>query len=332
MQIGSPSAHRLEPPRANEALKARFTGSSWTSIGASVVVMAICVALVDTRQLVDQLSRVEAHWLAVALVLHLTQVLLLGLRWSMISTRLGAPLGFVRAAREYALSLVVNQILPGGAAGDGLRTLRRAEDPGQGLLSSLEAVAIDRLSGQLVLWLFVLVGLPLTFASGVASAATFVWLLLGATGVTLISWAALSLVPALRVRRDSILAFLRRAVGVLLHPKRALGHASLSALLVSLSLAQVWVAARALGIELGVWRLVWLGPLMLVAASLPSFLGGWGIRESASALLFAAVGMGSGEGVAVSVVYGAFALLSSLPGLLVLLYRDGDEPAVPVGR
>jgi len=42
---------------------------------------------------------------------------------------------------------------------------------------------------------------------------------------------------------------------------------------------------------------------ILLAASVPSFFGGWGIREGASAILFGSVGLGSSSGVAVSLVF-----------------------------
>jgi phosphatidylglycerophosphate synthase len=73
-------------------------------------------------------------------------------------------------------------------------------------------------------------------------------------------------------------------------------------------------------------QLVWLGPLVMVAASVPSFFGGWGVREGASALLFAAAGMPQSTGVAVSMVYGAFALVVSLPGFIVLLFDNERAP------
>ena len=87
----------------------------------------------------------------------------------------------------------------------------------------------------------------------------------------------------------------------------------LSLLFTGLVLAQLYVAARALGIELRFGQLLWLGPLLLLATSMPSFFAGWGIREGASALLFASVGLPSSSGVAVALVFGAFTLIASPP-------------------
>jgi uncharacterized membrane protein YbhN (UPF0104 family) len=59
--------------------------------------------------------------------------------------------------------------------------------------------------------------------------------------------------------------------------------------------------------------------LVLLAAAVPLNLGGWGPREGAAAGAFAAVGLGAEEGLAASVAFGVMALVSTLPGLLVLL-------------
>jgi phosphatidylglycerophosphate synthase len=59
----------------------------------------------------------------------------------------------------------------------------------------------------------------------------------------------------------------------------------------------------------------------LLATSVPSFFGGWGIREGASALLFHTVGLGGSSGVALSLLFGAFALVCAMPGFMVLLFE-----------
>jgi hypothetical protein len=67
--------------------------------------------------------------------------------------------------------------------------------------------------------------------------------------------------------------------------------------------------------------------LVLLAAAVPLNLGGWGPREGAAAWAFASVGLGAAQGVAASVAYGVLALVSTLPGLAVLLLtRSAPRP------
>ncbi|NNM34814.1 MAG: UPF0104 family protein, partial [Gemmatimonadetes bacterium] len=66
----------------------------------------------------------------------------------------------------------------------------------------------------------------------------------------------------------------------------------------------------------------------------PISVAGWGLREGAAALLWSAAGLTTAEGVAVSVAYGLIVLLSTLPGLAVLLAsllrRSGSSSQVEV--
>lgn len=59
--------------------------------------------------------------------------------------------------------------------------------------------------------------------------------------------------------------------------------------------------------------------LALLVMGLPVNIGGWGPREAASTLAFGAAGLGAAQGLATAVVYGVLTLVSSLPGVVVLV-------------
>src|SRR5690606_14587250 len=73
--------------------------------------------------------------------------------------------------------------------------------------------------------------------------------------------------------------FLRTGLRVLTFPRQLCVHLPLSLVLILLLLAQLYIAARAVGVVLSASQLLWLGPLVLLAMSAPSFFAGWGIRE-----------------------------------------------------
>jgi uncharacterized protein (TIRG00374 family) len=321
MTTASPSE---ESNRSPISLRAP-SGLGWTSIALSVVLVLASIGFADSRQVLERLRTVNVRWFGVAFALGLAQLALLGLRWSRIANELGLNLGWLKATSEYALSILANQVLPTGVAGDGLRAWRHSRAASEeSPYVVFEAMALDRISGQLALWLVVLLTAPLTLSAGLVHASS---LALGAAvllGCALSLWLLVSWVPGWQRNRARVITFLRRSAVFLFSPRGAAMHLPYSLLLVGFTLAQLYVAARAIGVELPWRELAWLGPLILVAASLPSFFGGWGVREGASALLFAAAGLPQSTGVAVSMVYGAFALVVSLPGFIVLLF-DGER-------
>jgi glycosyltransferase 2 family protein len=307
----APVDSALVPPRRPRAL-------AWTSVLLSAGLVLASVVLVDARQVLERLEKTDPRWLLAFFVLHVLQIVLLGLRWSTIARSLSVPLSWRRASAEYSLSILVNQLLPTGVAGDGLRALRHSRRAsGVPFGRVLEALALDRLSGQLGLLLVLLASMPWSLQHGLLDARA-AWLIGGGLlGLALV----LGYASRSRGRGGKLHALLVRTRGALLAPRRAAIHLPISLLLIATLLAQFYFAARAIGVELDVRLLFWLGPLVLLAASVPSFFGGWGIREGASAILFASVGFGSSTGVAVSLLFGAFALVCALPGFIVLLFE-----------
>jgi uncharacterized membrane protein YbhN (UPF0104 family)/phosphatidylglycerophosphate synthase len=283
------------------------------------------IGFADSKQVLSQLRSVDPRWLGAAFVIGLAQVALLGLRWSRVAEALGLELGWLKATTEYALSLLGNHVLPSGIAGDGLRGLRhsRRSDDGS-LLLVFEALALDRISGQVALWTIVLMSAPLTVAAGLVRLPALGVGALVAVIAALACWAIVWRVERFRVHALRAARLLRRYSVFLLSPRGAAVHLPISFVLVGLTVFQLYVAGRAIGVELPWLQLLWLGPLILIAGSVPSFFGGWGIREGASALLFVAAGWPQSTGVAVSMVYGSFALVISLPGFVVLLF-DGER-------
>lgn len=296
------------------------------SLAMSAGLITVCLLVVDARQVGERLRGVRPGWLAAFFAVYVLQVLLLGRRWSLIARQLDVPLGWRRACAEYGLSIAINVCLPTGVAGDGWRALRHAHrTPDHRLPKILETLALDRLSGQVALLLVVLAAVPFAIRAGLVGALQAA-LALGALLVAL--WAASRWARGATHGSGfsaSLRRFVRRAASVLLHPRRGAGHLSLSLLLVGTHLLQLWIAARAADITLDVFLLCWLGPLISLSASVPSFFGSWGIREGASALLFASAGLPSSAGVAVSLLVGTFSLLSALPGILVL-FLDAPGP------
>lgn len=295
-------------------------GLAWTSVALSAVLLVASVGSADSKRVIERLESVDTRWLWVSFAINALQIALLGLRWSRVANMLGIQLSWMKATTEYALSTLTNQVLPSGVAGDGLRALRHARSSDRGLLPVLEALALDRLSGQLGVWLAVLVSAPLIVQMGALDLKRLLLVVLLLAGGALLLWQV-----AVRWRYSQPAAlraenWLRKAAKCLLLPRNAAVHLPLSLLLVVFSLLQMYVASRALGVELPLLHLFWVGPLLMVAGTVPSFFGGWGIREGASALLFGAAGLSQSTGVAVSMVYGTFALLSSVPGLLVVLF------------
>ncbi len=118
--------------------------------------------------------------------------------------------------------------------------------------------------------------------------------------------------------------------GALLEARRGLlargswpGVVVSSAVVLAGHLTTFVLAARAAGSDAPLTELVPLLVLALIAMALPLNVGGWGPREGVTAWAFGAAGLGAGQGLAVSVVYGVLTFAAGLPGAAVLAVQWG---------
>ena len=123
-------------------------------------------------------------------------------------------------------------------------------------------------------------------------------------------------------------------------PIRALRHAaedlnrlrterSRTLLALSLSFASylnmalvMWLIVRGLNLGASLADCIILAPLVVLAAMLPISVGGWGVREGASILLFGLVGLSQAEAFALSAIFGLCGVAVTLPGSVLWLMRE----------
>lgn len=287
----------------------------------AVSLIGLVFFTVDTALLWRELARLSPVVFFSALAVTVVQVMVSAWRWRYTVSRLGLSLPYGLAVREYYLATFLNQVLPGGVLGDVNRAWRHSADSGQ-RLAALHGVAIERLSGQLVLAMAVVFAVVWLASNGHVLAVLFdrLWLLI----VVLVAViAGLFLVSRLSGRLADYLGQLRGDLRRSLLSWPALPvQLSSSLLLLASYLAVFLVLAQGAGYVHSVdslFLITALSVLLLLSMVIPVTVAGWGVREGVAALLWPLAGLPSEQGVALSVSYGVLVFVSGLPGLLVLL-------------
>jgi hypothetical protein len=90
-----------------------------------------------------------------------------------------------------------------------------------------------------------------------------------------------------------------------------------SILVVGCHVAILGVAVAAVGASVPPFRLAALALVILVGASIPLNIGGWGPREGVAGWTFAVAGLGAPTGVAASALFGVLAMIAVAPGLIL---------------
>lgn len=300
----------------------------------SAALLAAVALWVEPQEIMAEVQRLSAAWVALAFAISTLQIMLSAWRWQFTAGLIDVPLRFAYALREYYLALLVNQLLPGGVLGDAGRAHRHATQA-QSRGRAWRAVIIERASGQVAVGLLTLtalllsplwhsaLGVGLVTAVGLSVAVGFILVIV--SGLLLRqrfgTWLAQLPNWCQALARDVKRGLLQRGVW----PRQLL-----SSLVIVVSYGLVMVcAARAIGVELPALQVLALTPVLLLAMLIPFSVAGWGLREGVAAGVWALVGLPPAQGVAVSLAYGVLVFLASLPGIWVALSRR--ENAQPSG-
>lgn len=310
--VGAPT-HRL-PRGGPAALKA----------GTALLILVVLAARLGTEAFAAGIVALTPTALAAALAIGLVTTLGSTLRWTCVAARFGVRLAPGQALAAYYRSLFLNASLPAGVVGDAERAVRHgivSGTPG----AAARAVVVERLTGQLALW--VATAVALLIASPLRSAVANTAVVAAMTLLLLTAVAVGGLVAARRPGSGRVRAELHRLLRRDTWPQLA----ALSAVVLAGHVAMFAVAARAVGAREPLSALLPLFLVALVAMSVPLNIGGFGPREGAAAWAFGAAGLGAQLGVSTAVAYGALAFVASLPGLVVWLLgrRAGMRRRVP---
>lgn len=277
----------------------------------------------DFKSLMQRIQGIHVGWMSAAVAALMLQVAVVAVRWSEIAARCGAGLPVSQGARTTLIASFFNQVLPSTVGGDAVRVWLFAR-AGAGWSKATHSVLLDRFFGVLVLALMVVVCLPWSLTliknpvgqlallavglCSIAGAAVFI-----ALGYfrwhKLMEWAPTRHLIQMSVTTREIM-FTPRTIAVV---------TALSLLIHLLSVATAWCVAQSVDAPFQFGHALLLLPPVLLIASVPISIAGWGVRESAFVLAFSYAGLPEADGLIVSVLFGAAFFIVGLAGGLAWL-------------
>jgi uncharacterized membrane protein YbhN (UPF0104 family) len=289
--------------------------SAWLRLTTRLVVGAgVLIAVftqVGTGPFLHGLLSLDGRTIGAAILLAAVATAAAAWRWRLIATRLGVELRWSTAVGRYYQSQFLNTVLPGGIVGDVHRAVghgQRAES----IKQTARSVAIERIAGQVVqlaLALIVLAWFGTEF-EGYLLAALAIGL--GTIVVVLL----VTTVASVRARRVLLheVRELRAGLGSV---RVSVQVAIASVIVIACHVATLSIATAAVGQSVPPLRMLPLACVILIGASIPLNVGGWGPREGIAGWAFALAGFGASAGVAASTLFGALAIISFAPGAIL---------------
>ncbi len=288
---------------------------------------------VELDALLERLDRISfGYLLAAAVLVFFQNAVVMTWRWERVVGIIDVQPRPWQLFGPTVVSLFFNQVLPSTIGGDGMRVwLLRGLGRPIGL--AFRSVLIDRIIG-----LFALLALGLVGALGLVlifggSGPAWIMAAASAAGLVLVALApvlvrSLGWLPFARLRAG--LDVLAREVHLLAGRPRRLADLVLASLIGQVVLSgAVYLLALALEIPLGFWGAMAVVPGVLVAASLPISIAGWGVREGSMVVGLGLLGIGEGEAALISILFGLLFLAFGLLGGLVWMLQGSGRPAGP---
>jgi glycosyltransferase 2 family protein len=297
----------------------------------SALLLYLSVRSVDLRTVGQRLRGANFGWLAVVFLLLSLQVPLLGVRWREIAAVCGARLTVVQALRYTWIGQFFGQVLPATAGGDAVRIWLMARS-GKGWSTAIYSVLIDRVAGVSAMAAVLVLCLPWTLQLIHDPTARLALVLIGfgaLGGVIVFLACGASQFRALerwRVGRHFAAAsrmawrICRSAVGLRVMVLSITSHL--------LTVAAMWAGAMAVGGSVSFADVLLLVLPVLLIATLPISIAGWGIRESAMVLAFAYAGLPRDDGLMVSILFGLASLaVGACGGIIWISGHYSSRPA-----
>jgi uncharacterized membrane protein YbhN (UPF0104 family) len=285
-------------------------------LSVSVALLYFAVSRMNFASIGDRLNRMELGWIAAAMGLALLQPGVAAIRWQRVALACGAALPPGQALRFNLIASFFNQVLPSTIGGDAARIwlLARA---GAGWMKATYSVLLDRFIGVLALTAMVAAGLYWSLGLIESPVGQLMLVVIGLGGLA--AGAAFLLLGHWRVldrwrltRRLAEMAALARQM---LFSRSSGPQIVILSLLIQVMTALIaWSLARAVAAQFEfVHALLLVLPVMLIA-TVPVSIAGWGMREGAMVLAFSYAGLAEVDGLIVSVLLGAVMLAVGVIG------------------
>ncbi len=311
----------------------------WTlKLALGIALLVVLVSRSDTGTLLGRLGAVDLRWLAAMFVIPHLGMLISAWKWQILLRSQGRVVPIGRLFALYMIGTFFNNFLPSMVGGDVVRAWQLGREQGDNAAIAA-ATFMERFTGLVALVLMLplallqpqVVGkyplLVVPVAVVVAGLAGTLWLLFSGVRFRV---PGLARMPALVQRGVGFLGRTRE------HIRAFRGHrvALLACFVISVAFylgaaLTVWLASRAVALELGFGFLVCVMPVVLFIGLIPVSVNGLGILESGYLLMLGTSGITSAEALSIALLIRARILFTAvLGGLQFLAYRHKVDPSV----
>ena len=315
---------------------------------ATLGVTGLCTAYIlwkiDVGKTVDVLRNARLGYFLGAVGIMVVTVLPMAWRWQRLLAGRGIHDNIGWLTRAYFTAYTAGQVLPTSIGGDAMRifeTSRRHPGRGGPVAGS---VLLERALGGAATLALAAVGFVL--AIGRYDVGAYLWVELGFVVATVVLGVVLfsrrmraplrrtvPLVRRLRLERP-LRAVYEGIHAYRGHPGLLIGVCLLTLAIQSVRVLAIWLAAKAVGVDLSPRVYYVMGPLLFLVMLVPFTINGLAVREAFFVSFLGSVGVPADQAFAAGFLFFLVSATLALPGAVILLWegiRGGSRPRLEHG-
>jgi len=304
-------------------------------VGATLVVTGLCTAYslwkIDVGKTLDVLRDASVGYFLGSVAIMVVTVLPMAWRWQQLLAGRGIHDRLGWLTRAYFTAYTAGQVLPTSIGGDAMRifeTTRR--HPGRGGPVAGSVLLERALGGAATL---VLAAIGFVLAIGRYDVGAYLWVELGFVVATVVLGVVLFSRRMRRPLRLSVPLLRRlklerplRAVYEGIHAYRGhpfllLGVCVLTLGIQSIRVLAIWLAAKAVGVDLSPRVYYVMGPLLFLVMLVPFTINGLAVREAFFVSFLGKLGVGADAAFATGFLFFVVTIALSLPGAAILAWE-----------
>lgn len=312
-------------------------------IGATLVVTGLCTAYIlwkiDVGKTVDVLRDARLGYFVGSVGIMVATVLPMAWRWQQLLAGRGIHDRLGWLARAYFTAYTAGQVLPTSIGGDAMRifeTTRRHPGRGGPVAGS---VLLERALGGAATLLLAAIGFVL--AIGRYDVGAYLWVELGFVVATVVLGVVLfsrrmraplaRTVPVLRrLKVERPLRAVYEGIHAYRgHPGLLVGVCALTLAVQAVRVLAIWLAARAVGVDLSPRVYYVMGPLLFLVMLVPFTINGLAVREAFFVSFLGKLGVGADAAFATGFLFFVVTIALSLPGAGILAWEGLRGTARP---
>lgn len=300
----------------------------------SFLILGLVFYKIDLAAVSQHFANLSFGVLLLSLIFQLLSTLVASYRWNAIMRAAEAAFQPTRFyIRSFFKGSFINQGLPTTLGGDALRVVELTQRTGD-RKGAFFGVLLDRLIGLSGLFLLNLLLIP--FSREIFPPSIYYGVQLVSGGCLLAAAISLAIpvekiaqrMPERLQRLFRILTELSAFAREVLVVHHSLLLQCLLALAIHVfSILSIYTLATGLGMTFPLSVFLVILPSVIIVASLPISISGWGVREGSMVALFTLVGADKSAILAASICYGLIYFVSNLPGLWFFLVDKKPKQA-----